>query len=448
MNNKESSISSGKKWIIILFVLLFAILLGGFIVINTYMEHYYFNKKVNAMADVYDEINAASLTGEIGSAEFSKSFRNICEKNSVDIIIMDSESKKVQASSREYEIMTRALLGYIFEKSEMEQDTVILEEEKYEIHRIKEPGYVYEYLDTWGLLDNGDIFLIRCPLEGIKDSVKTARTFLSYIIVALMLLLMIGIWVTWRRATISQLREQNIRLQHDIQQREKLEEMRSEFLSDVSHELKTPIALIQGYAEGLKENVISDEESKNFYCDVILDEASKMNQIVKKLLEINHMEIGETDFTYEDFNLAEVLGEYLQSAVILAEKKGATVNVSIPDNIIVHADKYYTCEAFNNYFVNAVNHVAKDMKIEVKAIAGDELVRVSVFNTGESIPEESLPHIWEKFYKVDKARTREYGGSGVGLSAAKAIMDIMKQKYGVNNYSEGVEFFFTLQRIG
>ena len=105
-------------------------------------------------------------------------------------------------------------------------------------------------------------------------------------------------------------------------------------------------------------------------------------------------------------------------------------------------------EVFGNYFSNAMNHVADDRVIDVKLSVGEKAVRVSVFNTGRPIPEECLDHIWEKFYKVDKARTREYGGSGVGLSIVKAIMESMNQKYGAVNYDNGVEFWFELEAAG
>ena len=111
----------------------------------------------------------------------------------------------------------------------------------------------------------------------------------------------------------------------------------------------------------------------------------------------------------------------------------------------VWADEYMVEEIFNNYFTNAMNHVAEKRVIDVKLTLKEKLVRVSVFNTGRPIPEECIDHIWEKFYKVDKARTREYGGSGVGLSIVKAMMDAMNQKYGVINYDNGVEFWFELE---
>jgi signal transduction histidine kinase len=113
--------------------------------------------------------------------------------------------------------------------------------------------------------------------------------------------------------------------------------------------------------------------------------------------------------------------------------------------IYVWADEFKTEEVIMNYYTNALNHLDGECVIEIKLEKIDDKVRVSVFNTGEPIPEDSIDHIWEKFYKVDKARTREYGGSGVGLSIVKAIMDSMHQEYGVRNYDNGVEFWFELE---
>ena len=100
-----------------------------------------------------------------------------------------------------------------------------------------------------------------------------------------------------------------------------------------------------------------------------------------------------------------------------------------------------------NYFSNALNHLDGDRVVDIKLKKQDKTVRISVFNTGIPIPEDSLPHLWEKFYKVDKARTREYGGSGVGLYIVKAIQDSIHQKYGVINYENGVEFWFEMELV-
>ena len=221
--------------------------------------------------------------------------------------------------------------------------------------------------------------------------------------------------------------------------------MRKEFLSNVSHELKTPIALIQGYAEGLKECINDDPESREFYCEVIMDESSKMNQMVKKLLTLNQLEFGNDVVTMERFDLVSLVKGVIQSASILAQQKEAKLLFNEEEPVYVWADEFKVEEVVTNYISNALNHLEGDKVIDVKLIhEPGNVIRTTVFNTGKPIPEEDLDKIWIKFYKVDKARTREYGGSGIGLSIVKAIMDSFHQKCGVKNYDNGVEFWFEL----
>ncbi len=244
--------------------------------------------------------------------------------------------------------------------------------------------------------------------------------------------------------TISELKSANNELQSDIQNKIQIDEMRKDFLSNVTHELKTPIALIQGYAEGLKDNINEDAESREFYCDVIIDEAMKMNKMVKKLLTLNQIEFGNTPIELDRFELTGLIRSVLASTNILFRQKNVTVHYEPEEEVYVWADEYMIEEVLTNYISNAVHHVSGANIIEVKLIRKESVVRVAVYNTGENIPEEDLDKVWIKFYKVDKARTREYGGSGIGLSIVKAIMDAHNQACGVVNHKNGVEFWFEL----
>ena len=228
--------------------------------------------------------------------------------------------------------------------------------------------------------------------------------------------------------------------------KEKLEQMRNDFLGNVSHELKTPLALIQGYAEGLKDGVTSDPESMDFYCDVIIDEASKMNNMVRNLLTLNQLEFGDEDITFERFDLTAVIRGVIQSMDIMAQQDNATVNFRRDEPVYVWADEFKVEQVIRNYMSNAFHHLDGEKIVEVKIYMEESRAKVTVFNTGSPIPEEDLNHIWDKFYKVDKAHTREYGGNGIGLSIVKAIMESFHQEYGVKNYENGVEFWFTLDR--
>ena len=216
----------------------------------------------------------------------------------------------------------------------------------------------------------------------------------------------------------------------------------------MSHELKTPLALISGYAEGLKEVVNDDEESRNFYCDVIMDETDKMNRMVMKLLSLNHLEDGSDVLEMTRFDLTPLVRGVIDSSKLLAQKNEAAIEFDRTDSVYVSGDIYKIEEVVTNYVSNALNHLEGEKEIEIKLQDEGNRVKISVFNTGTPIPEADVPNLWNKFYKVDKARTREYGGSGIGLSIVKAIMESMNQKYGVINYENGVRFWFELELAG
>ena len=146
----------------------------------------------------------------------------------------------------------------------------------------------------------------------------------------------------------------------------------------------------------------------------------------------------------ERFDLAEMIKSVLNVSNLIIEQEGIHLFFEQESPVYVWADEFKVEEAFTNYINNAIHHVSGEKNIEVKITGIEHKVRVSVFNTGLNIPAEDIARIWEKFYKVDKARTREYGGSGIGLSIVKAIMDSFNQECGVINYADGVEFWFEL----
>ena len=246
--------------------------------------------------------------------------------------------------------------------------------------------------------------------------------------------------------TVSELNKANYELQKDIENKEQIELMRTEFIGNVSHELKTPIALIQGYAEGLKEGISDNVESREFYCDVILDEAHKMNQLVQNLLTLNQLEFGHYDMEFERFDIVELIRGIVQSNEIFIEQNQVDVRIHADESVFVWADEFKVEQVIRNYLSNALHYVKNENVIDIRVTTNGERdkAHISVFNTGDAIPQEDIEKIWGKFYKVDKARTREYGGHGIGLSIVKAIMESCGQDYGVINYENGVAFWFEL----
>ena len=376
----------------------------------------------------------------------------------------------------------------------VENRTIISSNDKYTLQKVYDERLGDYYLEIWGTLDNGYSIILRTPIQGIKDNVNISTTLIKYVGGAILVVGIISAFVVSTYITrpikqlsdiaermsemdfdaryegsdkgeigllgksmnnmseklehnIAELKKANLELKKDIDKKEKLEIMRTDFLSNVSHELKTPIALIQGYAEGLKEGITDDPESMGFYCDVIMDEANKMNTMVKRLLTLNQIEFGNDEPDMERFNINELIASVVDANAIRAGQKNMSI---VFDNRneqnFVWADEYKTEEVLTNYKSNALNHCDGKQAIEVRTSKSEDgaTITVTVYNSGRNIAEEDLERIWEKFYKTDKARTREYGGNGIGLSIVKAIMQSMGQEYGVRNVSDGVEFWFTL----
>ena len=456
---------------------------------STLLERYYTNNKINALIKAYVSINEAANAGDITSDIFDIELQKICGKYNINVLVADSDSETVKTSMSDPNYVIKHLLNN-FIKGVNPAD-VLRETDSYKMQIVTDMRTQTEYIEMWGVLDTGYLFMIRSALEGIRESVAISNQFLTYVgVAAIIVSAMLVVWLTNRitkpileltnisermkhldfnakytgndkteiavlgrninelsetlQTTISELKTANNELLKDIEKKEQIDEMRKEFLSNVSHELKTPIALIQGYAEGLKEGINDDAESREFYCDVIMDEASKMNTMVKRLLTLNQLEFGNELVNMERFDIAALIRNYIASADILIRQKGVSVRMEDYGEVYVWGDEFRVEEVFMNYFTNAINYVQGDMVIDIKIREEQQHVRISVFNTGNPIPEDSIEHIWEKFYKVDKARTREYGGSGIGLSIVKVIMESMNQGYGAVNYDNGVEFWFTL----
>lgn len=372
---------------------------------------------------------------------------------------------------------------------------VLEETDKLEIRNIKDTETSANYILLSGKLDNGYGVYIRIPISSIQESVRISNRFL-YLIAGIVIVIggiaIIYISKTFSspiselnniakkmanldfshkyavtddddeinelgesinmmsdklETTINQLRSTNIELERDIEKKSKIDEMRKSFISDVSHELKTPIALIQGYSEGLLENVNDDPESRKFYAEVILDETNKMDKMVRQLIELTKLEYEKREFNNRTFNIVELEKEIVRTSKVMIDEKQTEVIFETPDKIDVFADDMYLSQIITNYLTNAIKHVKdidgeKYIKITNVVLQDKQKARVTVFNTGDNISEENLNRIWNRFFKADEARNRDDGGSGIGLSIVRAIMNNYGNDYGVKNKPKGVEFYF------
>ena len=500
-----------KHQISVLFIGLLLVSIFSITLINgLFLERYYVSKKVEVLEEartVLSQMNLDNLLkydtdkdGEIenpskAEEEVPDEIEHSSSRNNLTWIIVNEENSGYYywGEANMAKMLRSKLFGYINDlDKDMEHSHILKQTEDGIIWQVHDRFAGMEYVECWGQYENGYYYLIRSPLESIKESAAISNNFYLFVGVAIILISGLLILLITNRITrpiseltrlsekmsnldfdvkyhgkdkseigvlgnsmnnmskkleenISQLKSANKELQRDIDRKVKMEEVRTEFLSNVSHELKTPIALIQGYAEGLKEGISDDPESMDFYCDVIIDEAGKMNNMVKKLLTLNQIEFGNEELVMERFDIIELITSIVNANELRASQKGIQIEFNQRDeHIDVWSDEYKIEEVVTNYITNAINHCDFENRIEVSVERVGDDVRVHVFNTGKNIPEEDIPNIWQKFYKVDKARTREYGGNGIGLSIVKAIMDSYGKGFGVINKSNGVEFWFDL----
>lgn len=469
---------------------------------RTFLSDYYLHCKVDKIVDVFYKVQDiyANSEEELFLSEEDTLFMERLSSNSdVNIYVLMSFAGAPLSSyphpndfgDREQFQIQSLIRDYMSKNVGKGDRTVIEEKENYIIYRLYDSHLDANYIDLIGILEGRKVVFLRSNFVSIQESVTLANQFLGYIGLAALVIGITAMFIISSRftkpilelaniakrmseldfevkypinrkdeiaelgssintlsdklqETITELKRANNELQSDIQKKIEIDEMRKEFLSNVSHELKTPISLIQGYAEGLIENVNDDEENRNFYCEVIIDEANKMNHMVKKLLTLNELEFGSNQVNFERFDIVQLIKSVLWSTEILFKQKKVTLHFEEKEPIYVWADEYLIEQVVTNYINNALNHVSGQNIIEIKLIRRENVLRVAVFNTGEIIPEDELDKVWIKFYKIDKARTREYGGTGIGLSIVKAIMNIHNKECGVINHNVGVEFWFEL----
>ena len=457
---------------------------------TTLLPRYYMHNKKEVLMENYQTISNASAQNELESDEFAVTFDNLCSNGNIMALILQQDGKVLRSSVNDLDALRTEFWDVLLHGDKME---VLYSNKQYQLLKKTDSRLDSEYLVLVGVLENGDMVLMRTAVESIRESAAISNRFLLFAGAAAIVASILVAFFTTRHITkplqqltdiskrmvdldfnakyesdqsnsyeveelgnhinrlsenlertISELKTANVELQDDIEKKIQIDEMRKEFLSNVSHELKTPLALIQGYAEGLQECINDDAESREFYCEVIIDEADKMNRMVKKLLTLNQLEFGNDQVIMERFDMTELIRGVANSTRILMEQKGIRLELENSEEAWVWGDEFKVEEVITNYMSNAINHADGEKLIRVFYTRSEDKLRVSVFNTGQPIPEEDIEKIWVKFYKVDKARTREYGGSGIGLSIVKAIMDSFHQRCGVINHEDGVEFWMEL----
>ena len=242
--------------------------------------------------------------------------------------------------------------------------------------------------------------------------------------------------------TLQDLKASNAQLRNEIELEHQLDVMRRGFVANVSHELKTPISIIQGYAEGLRDDI--NTSSRDKYIDVIIDESHRMNKLVLSILNLSRYESGQIPLNFSDFNISDLIKA--RADRILNSKK-VNIFYDMPDECIVYADIDQMDQVIKSYLENAASHVNDDGEIKVQVSEENENnYTVTVYNSGSFVDDEQMSQIWQSFYRGDKSHNRESGRFGLGLSIVSAIIKMHGESYGVYNTEKGVCFWFTVKK--
>ena len=414
---------------------------------TTLLGFFYTLHKTDKMIKAYNVIDSGAKSSKLYEDDFELTLEKLASNENLSFLVMSSDGTVIISSQDHIDF----LLSQMYMTMLGENDDSFWgseETENYSIRKIRDDRFGEDYLVLWGTLSDGNIVMMRTAVAGMKESAMVTNRFI--LVVGLLAIGVAGLVAfflsSYMESTIGKLQDENEKLSRDIELKEEAEKMRKEFISNVSHELKTPIAVIQGYAEGLADDVADDPESRKYYADVIVDEAGRMNTMVRQLLALNQLEYGNSNINMEKVLLNELISSVVESNEILASQNEVKLVAPEFEETYVLADEFFAEQVLTNYLTNAIHYAKNEKIVSIKVIPSEKDVRICVFNTGDPIPDEAMEHIWEKFYKVDAARTREYGGSGIGLSVVKAVMDSFNKDCGVTNYDNGVEFYFELDK--
>jgi len=496
MSHKMKGLSIRKKVMLMLTLLIISIIILGLVMNKLYFKDYYLLKTKNnllAFAREFDDVYGKDPAKE------GLLIDKMIISDSVLVAIYDMENLQKKTYASETRGMGNGMGNGNGSGRRMDMITDITVDYA---EQTMEKGHQYftkvhsmlklEYIGMSFKLNNGDILVVSSPMEKILISSEIATEFYLYIAGISLVLGGILAYLFSRRLTqpvleineiakhitdldfskryngeptdeigmlgnninfmserlkntLEEIKAANLQLQEDIQLKERLDTMRKEFIANVSHELKTPLALIMGYSEGLAQN-INEGAQREHYCKVISSETEKMSSLVQDLLNLAEIEHDEFIIERKRFDLSALIDEVLDRYGMIIKERSIKVELVKEDIVQVDADKGRIEQVLTNLINNAIDHITGEMLLNIEIAENEKSVTTKIFNSGSSIPEEKIELIWDSFYKAAENNNKRIGGSGIGLSIVKKIVQRHDGQCGANNINGGIEFYFEIPK--
>lgn len=405
------------KVILLIFLVVF-IMISGLLVTNKFfLEKFYLENKEDTLLEIGAKVVDPNTTIDFQQLE-----------REYNVLISIEKFQNLNSFSSEGSLT----------KEQVEHIREVLESGNKIFMNINMKDYRGESIYLFYPYLRGKYIEISTPLSFIQEGMKIST---EYHLKLLALTLVLGIFLAFSlERGIEELNETNERLKEEIERERQIETLRKEFIANVSHELKTPIAIIQGYAQGLFENIASDED-KEFYAETIIEESKKMDGLVRELLLISHIESGQLKLTTERFDIILLIEEIVERIIV----KYHDFKVELPSGeAYVYGDETYISRVLQNLIENAFKYSEESKSIKIGVEEKSDVYQIYIENRTTQVKKEDLKNIWTSFYRMNKNRNRE--GHGLGLAIVKGILQQHKSKFGVDIAKEKLRIWFELPK--
>ncbi len=476
------------KTFVTIIIAVLIILGAAYAVTSLFANNIYYSSKINQAKQVADSVRDIFEEDDMSYTDFIYSVDEMVIQMGGRVIVLDKDNNMIYGSRSS---TTLTNLNDSFVPTDA-LDLKSGQNQVYEYKNSKGEVIQYTYAER---LENGVLVMVGIQVKAIADTVAIIKRVMMFVMIASAIIAMDAAYILSRNISVplrrlnyvakeigrlnfdvryegkredeigdlgrtinelSEKLEKNITgLQNELEKEKNMDHLRRQFIAQASHEMQTPIAIINSYMEAIEDGIVEDEEERERYFSIISDETNKMSKMVKSMLDLSQIESGTFTIDREEFDIYGLLEPECEKFGILADSQDLNFfHTEIPDNaFMIYGDEFRLEQVLTNFISNAYKHakgsrrivlnfeeLSEEEMVEMPKNRYDQGIRISVWNEGDPISEEDLPYIWESFYKAQTLTGQK--GTGLGLSISRSILQLHDYMFGVSNVNGGVEFWF------